>query len=100
MCQCCANDLAANMPKNQSAGRLHDPRCIHCCARYIQLLRAHPALDRQARQEMATRALRDFVALGHSEREVRDLVAQTGTARAPFNAAPTTSPAAARKYGK
>ena len=100
MRECCTNDLVANRPKNQSAGRLHDPRCIHCCARYIQLLLAHPALNRQQRSQRAGKALQDFTELGHSEREVRDLVAQTGTARAPFNAAPTTSPAAARKYGK
>ena len=83
MCECCTDDRAMSRPKNQSADRLHDPRCIHCCARYIQLLRAHPALDRQARQERATRALRDFVALGHDEQQIRALVAQSGTAWAP-----------------
>ena len=82
-CECCDNDRAWNRPKFRSSGRLHDPRCIHCCARYIQLLRAHPALDRQARQERATRALRDFVALGHDEQQIRALVAQSGTAWAP-----------------
>ena len=86
MCQCCTNDLAANMPKNQSAGRLHDPRCIHCCARYIQLLLAHPRLDRKARSERAGRALREFLAWGHDEAEIRRLVALSGTAWAPFGA--------------
>ena len=82
-CSDCDNDRAANLPRNMPRGRLHDPRCIHCCARYIQLLRAHPVLDRQTRQERATRALRDFVALGHDEQQIRALVAQSGTAWAP-----------------
>ena len=83
MCQDCDNDRAWNRPKFRSSGRLHDPRCIHCCARYIQLLRAHPRLDRKARSERAGRALREFLTFGHSESEIRALVKASATAWAP-----------------
>ena len=87
MCSDCDNDRAANRPRNMPRGRLHDPRCIHCCARYIQLLLAHPRLDRKARSERAGRALKEFLAWGHSESAIRALVKASGTAWAPSGSA-------------
>ena len=86
MCSDCDNDRAANLPRNMPRGRLHDPRCIHCCARYIQLLLAHPRLDRRTRSKRAGRALREFLAWGHDEQQIRKLVALSATAWAPSGA--------------
>ena len=83
MCSDCDNDRAANLPRNMPRGRLHDPRCIYCAARYIQLLLAHPRLDRKTRSERAGRALREFLSWGHDEAEIRRLVKASGTAWAP-----------------
>lgn len=54
--------------------RRFDPACIWCGARLIQRIKARPG----AREELTRRmraVLADWVALGHSEAEIRRLVA-------------------------
>lgn len=51
----------------------HDPACIYCGARLIQRLgriRQLPSIITQRRQVV----LRDWMAMGHSEQEIRELV--------------------------
>lgn len=67
-CECCTAS------KETPDHLWYDPACIWCGARLIQRIKARPG----AREELTRRmraVLADWVALGHSEAEIRRLVA-------------------------
>lgn len=68
MCDCCTADRIC-------AGhhRMHDPKCIYCGARAIQRIRKFSGTDAEAKQRKQA-VLRDWVAMGHREDEIRELV--------------------------
>jgi len=63
---------------------MHCPTCLWCGARYIRRIGATLALPIDERSRMRTKALADWLAHGHSEIEIRRLVAGLEVPLAPI----------------
>lgn len=67
----CSNCLAAR--ETSGAWRYFDPCCLWCGARLIQVIPKFSGTHAEATQRRRV-VLRDWVAMGHDEREIRELV--------------------------
>lgn len=63
--------------------RYFDPRCIHCGARLIQRLGKLRTVTQAEIQQRRRAVLADWIAQGHAEKEIRELVALPAMAVAP-----------------
>lgn len=93
-CDCCQKDRA--FPPFLR----FDPACLWCGARYIKRVRALKTWPKQDRTDWASQVLADWLALGHSEAEIRRLVAETEVPREPINVVPEVQPKAPKAKRK
>lgn len=55
--------------------RLYNPACLRCGGRYLRAIRRRSDLPQTVRSQWMSKALKDWVAQGHGEQELRELVA-------------------------
>ena len=71
-CQPCAT-IRKHYRNDPQLYRMHCPTCIQCGARLIQKLQRLYQLTQEQRRDRCRQALADWMAQGHSEKELRAL---------------------------
>ena len=79
MCDVCQT-IRKHYRNDPQAYRQHCPTCIQCGARLIQKLQRLYQLTAEQRRDRCRQALADWVAQGHSEKELRALAKSTAWA--------------------
>ena len=78
-CQPCAT-IRKHYRNDPQQHRMHCPTCLACGARFIQKFQRLYQLTTEQRRDRCQQALADWVAQGHSEKELRALAKSTAWA--------------------